>query len=1058
MKRKKSHITQTKRAALLMIFLIITLPAALAQQLNVNTYSGEDRANGAIRPEDNFTIEVAAQIPGDSTIQKDQVRLTLGTEYIIFDSCVKTSDPNYYTCTFTDEVDAFEHLPFIVELWDDDNKKAKTANASIIVDALSPIIKTFNITPDISNGNVDIDFRIEDYALSTGDLDTCSGIKSATFVSQQDGKNTTVATKTGTFGECVLEQTFPITIGISGTQDICIYTKDFVNHETAPKCIEITVDHTPPNITSINIVNQDGDTITHVHSGHEIDSTVHALITDDGIVPAEQVFSDFSKLSPTYGNNVQSDYQTGNVYTWTQIPVTEVSPCTLTIKATDTLGNTATKNIDCSIKADDTAPILKGHKLQAKLGDESLLGFDTPFILEFDEKDNTGGKGIGMNLINAYLDMTSIGLSNFERADTCSNTTGTLWECAWLVKPPSHIPQGKYEFILVEGTSDDLDNFATFGQKFDVIYDNDGPDGAKIEEFKITSGAQDYTEGAIKGDTLNFVVSSANFSKAYANFSDFGGEEFTSPVELGCSSDNSTVNCTYNVLVNLEGPYMGTATFTFVDEANNKAQTSKEIFILGVGEETSANFWTIQNVQCTPKLIDRETASTRPPYATCRVNLRTPRADIAPLSITTTDNPSDCAEINAEDKTYLREIHVNYYTSGKKDMTLTYVLDAVDYKEDNITITCPLVIRSKKTNSTGTYAIAGSQTLKVNTTFEFYNNPAGEAYKNLDSKIKRALDNGFTTQNWLGDLQEILFYAKQICTLFSTISVVLNAIAQVTVSAGITGSALVKVPYGQAAGKALENTAQGFCNTEVTIEDSIYGEQIKPILNTICGIATCQSAADDNWSPDINWLGGGVPWCRGSDFNIADFGIPQLEMMNKAAGGGQVNIRDSLVLSAACLCLPGIIYNLEKMRQIWCFEAVCYHDMVKENGYPVSFCNGQYNYMWCTFVINEVFAGAPFVGLFNRMMDMAVSIVSNPLIGVGVAFGAYCKITCPKFPADGAVASGEFIACSSYKLFAALMEGVSVIWAMAESGNDFWRPVQNNYCERADDIRKEYKD
>jgi hypothetical protein len=1042
-----------KNKALFMIFLIVTLPVVFAQELNVNKYSGKDNANGAIRTEDNLTIEVRAQIPGDPTIMKDQVRLVLGTEFLTFDNCVKTAEPNYYTCTFEDEVELFENVPFMVELWNDDNVKVKTANASIIVDALSPSVKNFSVTPEMSNGNVDISFKIQDYGLNSAVAAQCSGIKSVLIVSQQGDVNTTVATRTGTSGTCLLEDEFPVTLTTSGAQTICLYTKDFVNYDAPPKCVNIVVDHTPPTISAISILNHLGDDITHIHSGNEIPANVHALITDDGQIDTTQVFADFNKLSPAYGINAPADYNTGSIYTWSQIPVREVSPCTLTIKATDMLGNTATKQIDCSIRADDAAPILVRHKPQAMRGNTSLLGYDTPFILEFDEKDNTGAKGIGMSLINAYLDMSSIGLTNFERADTCYETEGTKWECAWYVKPPASKSQGAYTFTLVEGTSDDLDNFATFGQTFNVIYDNDGPDGAVLKEFRIISQEEaPLKEGAIRGDSLSFVVSAANFTSVTANFSDFGGDQKATPIEIGCSSDNDTVDCEFVQPIELEGPYTGVATFTFVDDANNRAVVSKQIEIYGVGAETSANFWTVHSIDCTPKLIDREVASYLNPYQSCRINLRTPRSDITPLSITTTENwETDCTG----NSSFIRDMYVSNYVVGKKDPYLVYVFDATDYKMDNLTINCPLIVRSLKTNSTGKFAIPGSQTVNVNTTFEFYNNPAGEAYKNLDSKIERAVSNGFTTWEWLEELQKILHYAQQICTLISTIDNLLNSVFVFIGVMGGLGGVLQKSAYPPtvATGQTVSVLASNTCNAEVRFE-GIYSDIRTPLL-TICGIATCSSAADKDWAVDFNWLGGGVPWCRGEQINFANFGIPALEQTGVSRQ--DVNIRDSLVLSTVCLCLPGIIYNLEKMRQIYCFEAVCYHDMVKEQGYPVSFCNGQYNYMWCTFVINEVFAGAPFVGLFNKMMDMVVSIVSNPFLAIGVAIGLACQATCQPISADGSAVL-QFQLCSGYKMFAMAMEAVSVFWAMANAGSDFWRPVQNNYCDRADEIRKNYED
>jgi len=1038
-----------RHSAIFMTFLIVMLPVAFAQELNVNKYSGKDNANGAVKPEDNLTIEVRAQIPGDPTIMKDQVRLVLGTEFLTFDNCVKTSDPNYYTCTFEDEIEAFENLPFTVELWSDDNKKVKTANASLIVDALAPSVKNFSVTPEMSNGNVDISFDIEDYGLNSLVATQCSGIKSVLIVSQQGDANTTVATRTGTSGTCEFEDEFPVTLTTSGAQTICLYTKDFVNYDAPPKCVNIVVDHTPPNISAISILNHLGDDITHIHSGNEIPANVHALITDDGQIDTTQVFADFNKLSPAYGINAPADYNTGNIYTWSQIPVREVSPCTLTIKATDMLGNTATKQIDCSIRADDTAPILVRHKPQAMRGNTSLLGYDTPFILEFDEKDNTGAKGIGMSLINAYLDMSSIGLTNFERADTCYETEGTKWECAWYVKPPASKPQGAYTFKLVEGTSDDLDNFATFGQTFNIIYDNDGPDGAVLKDFKIISQEDaPLKEGAIRGDSLSFVVSAANFTSVTANFSDFGGDQKATPIEVGCSSNNDTVDCEFVQPIELEGPYVGNATFTFVDDANNRAVVSKQIEIYGVGSETSANFWTVNSIQCTPRLIDREVAGSRPPYVSCRVNLRTPRTDITPLSIATTENwATDCTG----NSSFIRDMYVSNYFAGKKDPYLVYVLETSENYPNKIKITCPLIVRSLKTNSTGKFVIPGSQTINVNTTFEFYNNPAGEAYKNLDSKIERALNNGFTSMEWLEELSKILDYAKSICTIIQGIDNLLNSIFIFVGTLGGLGGVLQSSGYPPtvAAGNVLAVTASNTCTAEVKFE-GIYNTIREPLI-TICGIATCSSAGSD--SIDWSWLGGGVPWCRGSGFNLGDWGIKPLKDM----GASNLDIKNSLVLSAACLCLPGIIYNLEKLRQIYCFEAVCYHDMVKEQGYPVSFCNGQYNYMWCTFVLNEVFAGAPFVGLFNRMMDMAVSIISNPLIAVGVVFGAVCETTCKPIAGQGSNVV-LFQACAGYKMFAAVMEAVSIGLAMAQAPKQFWSPTSPGYCDRAQQIAKDYED
>jgi hypothetical protein len=89
--------------------------------------------------------------------------------------------------------------------------------------------------------------------------------------------------------------------------------------------------------------------------------------------------------------------------------------------------------------------------------------------------------------------------------------------------------------------------------------------------------------------------------------------------------------------------------------------------------------------------------------------------------------------------------------------------------------------------------------------------------------------------------------------------------------------------------------------------------------------------------------------------------------------------KQSMVFAITCGCIPGIIHNLEKNRQINCWKGFCYQDMVPA-GVPKSECDKQYAHMKCTYIAGQFFSilqqllTNPIEGFFNMLADL----ISNP--------------------------------------------------------------------------------
>jgi hypothetical protein len=733
--------------------------------------------------------------------------------------------------------------------------------------------------------------------------------------------------------------------------------------------------------------------------------------------------------------------------------VSEVTPCKITVQAKDSLGNAATKDFDCTIKSDDTPPTLKGLIPDVQRDGVPLYGYDTSIIIEFEDKDNTGGPGIGLLAKKAYLDMSDLGMGDFVQADACTKTSGANWQCKWLVNPSSTTPEGTYKIIVSEGTSDDLDNMLGTSQEYEIIYDNIGPKKPEILDFKVIAGESgvEYQGGAVRGDYLQYTVRSGEFISSYADFTEVGGDSETPPTT--CTEvDNATSDCIYEALVDLSGPYKAHFNFVFLDDANNKATTNATLDIYGIDNETTAKYWkTPPTVTCSPRLIDRAAAAVLPPYGTCRIDLETPRKDITTLAIGGPSSPDQCA---GDVALTLNDVYVVNNAEGSTHPYLFMKFEPKNYYVNDININCPLQVFSKRAvvvgNETQYYVSPYPQEVPANITFNLYNQPLGDLDKNIDEKIEKAFDKGLAGQEWITTLREILYWGELICTLNTILTSILSGLFVVTILLGGIADGLRATIFGAAAAQAVEQGKVTTCNVEEYGSEAY--KEIKEIVDALCSVVNCAALGGKDAGIQ-QYIGGGVPWCK----DIKEFvnkwgGGAILGGAGTESGLAQVNVKDSIVLSALCLCLPGIIYNLEKMRQIDCFQAVCLHDYVKESGYPAEFCDYMYAYFQCVFWMGQLFALLPFIKFFDAAIQIVLDLLTNPVALFTLVIGFVCKETC------WAQGSTMFFVCGITKLVATVSEAIASWKAMKKSKQEFGKPPGTQYCDRMEEIEDEMGD
>lgn len=101
-----------------------------------------------------------------------------------------------------------------------------------------------------------------------------------------------------------------------------------------------------------------------------------------------------------------------------------------------------------------------------------------------------------------------------------------------------------------------------------------------------------------------------------------------------------------------------------------------------------------------------------------------------------------------------------------------------------------------------------------------------------------------------------------------------------------------------------------------------------------------------------------------------------------------------MYLSAAALCVPGLVHNLDKYRQIKCRKIYCLENEVKGNIATVSSCNELEGLLTCKYFIGELWYILPFSRLYDGVIGLLRSALRDPIALLRTGTILYCGSTC----------------------------------------------------------------
>ncbi|MBW2980828.1 hypothetical protein KY360_05420 [Candidatus Woesearchaeota archaeon] len=964
-------IKQLKLIALFMSSLMIMIPMYSASILAYTGIkrieaSGQDGIEGYIRNEDAIDFRVIANIDDDlDGVTSDQVKIPEAA--VEFSSCMPGLEgyecelrlPDTGTWTYRD----LNRIPVL--LYDEGDNQVGGRTATLVVDNNAPDVRFFSILPKLtSSGDMTFTYSVEDYAYRKGDSSRCVGLDRIVFYTFDSSFVEQVNIDTD---DCDVSGSVSVDNSILPEGGNVIYVKavDKFEQESEPEEDSIVIDRTAPVIGSLKIVDTNGNSIDYIGSD-TIKGEVIVNISGPGL-DTNSVAGDFSELNYERGNYKNLRAVICNVLhdtalcSWSvELKLDSGGMKYMTINASDNVGNKATVSLSKGFVFDDAGPVINGITTDKIHGGISYASSqDNTFVASISEP------GVGVDASNVFLHIGSL----FLPADSCEADA-----CYWYEVGIGQ--EGSVRVWIGDDTTDRLGNAA---EEFstDIIVDATKPALTSLN-VKTIGGVLPAYRYVKTFDSLEItaeIVEANVITEAYGDFSSIidGADKVLADE---CTKTDGTYTCKWTTdPIDVEGYIDSSIDFSFIDISGNVLTASAPVEVYEL-IDTELDYWK-HDVSCSPELIDRQTTALVNHRIYCHIGL-SGNAETIDINLEGCDGPTE----------YLEEAPVLFNDEiGSTDPYLKFTLRAEELTISELEFDCKLRIVSKISERITRYPEVENVSIQIG----FYNLPLGEYGAGVDKKIEDAKEFAWYIGDWVEDVNEILHYGQAICNMANSLIKLFGGLSAIGSALSLLGTTSKTADEVR---KEVQRAQQGVSG--LTKEQWAKSEG----FNKFCKFFSCRLYYDDafegptaeaigKWQRTVleraNWVSTGGGKIRAIE------AWSNKENRNKMnIYTGKLNPKESIVISTLTLCLPGIVYNLNKLRQIQCMYVDCMQTYATQ-GLPLKACEDQKEYATCKYWWGEIFQLLPFTGLWNEMIGMVKKALSSPFGFIDIVLGYVCR-------------------------------------------------------------------
>jgi len=1047
-----------------MIFLILMLPLYSAQVLGapnvkVTKNQGEDGINQYIDANsDTWNVDaLISNLPAGSSVNPEEVQIQVGANQRPFQSCQE--DISGLLCSYvsplSDGITEGEYKFQVLYNYLEQGlpKQALSTVNTIKADGSGPDVVINSFAQD-ENGKVILDFRVtENPAFAVGlaevkiiDAESGSVLKSLTSFSQD---------LTQTFSEEITTA-----FNDEGWRKVKVQAADRLGHSTASSTVSSFIDVVAPKISTTMNLTTFGEYLPPFPKRTDI---IIDLEESSSLVSISAA-SDNAQFSnePPACNGIG-----GNVLrcVWSNVLVQPVSPVVVQVTAKDSKGNTAVQEVhSADLQSDTQAPQVISFGSTGKYLDNYYVNNEgNIIILEVSDQ----GSGVDLESISANLG--ELGASQTASPDNCDLLDNGNYLCSW--KTSGRVgSNGETLRISLNDLKDIAGNQATLPDISHIV-DDTKPVVIALSAFGISEiGAKDYfqsgdllqVKATIKEKTgfkfkinVNDLISGPSAAYPESEDNQAGWVIYSSDV---CEEvEPETWDCSFVVEDPLLAKTNAEISFQLADSSGNLADSwiagtnlklssaSNALYhfdILGLSEE--GQYWSVgkSDVKQMLKFIDLDVV----PLTYTRMPLQITFKAANPSARMLRLQALDCSPAAGED--YAPEVsrtlfYGGSFPAGEEGPVSTNLIlefsplddlsgivsgDKEDFTGKDFNYICRFNVYSRS----GKEAIRIPEVEEVPVTVTFAYSSLGAVDENLAKKITEIRENDFyefaDAMRYVTDALQWIKYISGILNVVNNVLQIFDIFSSVTVAAANVAEDSV---VAASAGEVLRGTCLAVQNGETTSLEFIE------TIQTIVQVLNCNpNIADQGVSDVLGWYGA---WQQ-----------TVLDVYNGATGGiigmpKSTSLYDNIYVSSIGLCVPGILYNLQKLQEIHCRKIICYGREVPQGIATVESCDQLYDLQVCEYVTGPV-AEVLTLNAGSLISDLIKKLFNDPIGLISAAASLGCQTFCH----DKATGGTGLWACKTITVLDKLFDIINTIASAVQATPSV---TSSPYCSIADKIK-----
>jgi hypothetical protein len=964
----------------------------------------------------------------------DNNRLSFASDFCIEASCEDNSVPNEPSKKCRCVSNWHKDEPFqIVFEYDENNNNNIDSSVSVnfFPDYKKPYFNNIELTQ--IDDQIEINYRVIDEACNN--CNTCSGIREIQVLDSSGPRATFEINTTDCIYDGINYFNYTNEGLISFdliVKDMLWKNPSDLNHQSI-SISSLSIDFTPPVISSNFEIYKNNNLVNYISSNPINNAKITFTVQDPNLDKISAKLSDLGNNNDIPLTSIDNCILNENIYecSFNNVQILN-KDLTLEVTAVDKMGNSATLELSSNLQLDEVKPVVEFLGTNARYNDESYVKSGENTFLAIINDD-----GSGISKENVFLNLGSFNQGNNLPADECilenskwhckwhRNLNNLPNDRMFSISLSSSTDNAGNNFegitssnIKSDTINPDVERIEIFGigelgertyyQSNDLLriyayVKNDGSPlkSAKADFSNIYSSSDELVEGDCVSDDAYYLCQwQTSQIKAGYYIADINFIFTDSALNVFEKKESIIV---YGISTNVPNNFEVRAdTSKMIPRSINRMVASLlpnppgyklivPINLIGGGSDIKILDYYVEGC-----LID----GSRSPYENLFMDIRNPTPDSVPL------------------------IKPTNLSSNSLEFTMGHFIGADLNLLNDFEVTCFINIYQSQRTMNGYHTFAYPE----NKNFTFNVQVSGTALderpgEKVVEEIQRKREGIIKDTKFITDAVNIVKMLERICALASQVNSVWGIFASIeSLGAALNakepatwgwlyttgcylyegwGSIIGKIYYGAKLGKTgfsvkncntkMSALGEGDYLSQIPAQDTLIKDAFNttfnsggfPGLRNICGYVSCEYST--TWAEGLSNFTGGdliVKPNVGSNSNSNDNQKVDpnalannylVSLLNTPRNAPSFNTKNSIIMSSLSLCIPGIIYNLDKYRQIECDYVMCLRDTSISGG-PISICQQKKSQTYCVVLFGEMFE---VVGIFRLASAIGSSLSST---------------------------------------------------------------------------------